>query len=51
MEDSSEKVDSGRERYFPGKGRYYTLGVKYDEATRIEVEISRVVSKRVREKS
>ncbi len=51
MEGSSEKINSGMEKFFPGKGRYYTLGVKYDEAARIEIEISRVVSKRVREKS
>ncbi len=51
MEGFSEKINSGMEKFFPGKGRYYTLGVKYDEAKRIEIEISRVVSKRVREKS
>lgn len=45
---SKESINSGREKFFPGKGRYYTLGVKYDEASRIEIEISRVVSKRVR---
>ncbi len=51
MEGFSEKINGGMEKFFPGKGRYYTLGVKYDEAKRIEIEISRVVSKRVREKS
>lgn len=51
MEGSSESINSGREKFFPEKGRYYTLGIKYDEATRIELEISRVISKRVREKS
>ncbi len=45
---SSKSIGSGREKFFPGKGRYYTLGVNYDEASRIEIEISRVVSKRVR---
>ena len=45
---SSESISSGREKFFPGKGRYYTLGVNYDDASRIEIEISRVVSKRVR---
>lgn len=46
---SFEYLDSGRDDYFPSKGRYYRIkGINYSEVTRVQVEISRIVSKRVR---
>ena len=46
---SFDYLNSGRDNYFPGKNRYHRIdAVKYDEVRKIQLEISRIVSKRVR---
>lgn len=46
---SFEYLGSGRDKYFPSKGNYYRIeGINYSDVTKVQVEISRVVSKRVR---
>ena len=46
---SFEYLNSGRDDYFPSKGRYYRIeGINYSEVTKVQVEMSRIVSKRVR---
>lgn len=44
-----EYLNSGRDDYFPSKGGYYRLkGIDYSEVTKVQLEISRIVSKRAR---
>lgn len=46
---SSGSVISGREYFFPRKSSYYAVkGIEYGEITKIQIEISRLVSKRAR---
>ncbi len=46
-ENKSEDLSRGREKFFPRKGSYYRLKeVKYSEVRRIDLEISRILSKR-----
>lgn len=46
-EGENEDLARGREKFFPGKGSYYQLkDVEYKKVERVELEISRILSKR-----